>query len=317
MTRLRLIRTPTIGALLCVQLSSPAAIAQDHSGDALQKPPADILVVGANEKERSERALAYVRATGIARGQRPAARWIEPICPKVSGIAPERAAIVADRIRALATEVGAPLASANCTVNAIVTFTTDARGVANRTFDRAPYQFKDVPAADREMLLHGEAPIRWWHIIKAGDADGVPPVNMQPTFVQIEGGLAGAGLPMGEGGVQQRYKEGAVSSQSTRAITGASVVIDVSKPDQRRELRALGDYAAVVTLAEFRPSSSPPPDSILGLFAASDTPEVITASDIALLRQLYSLPLDRDARAHRRMLAGALVKEQSGRSHKR
>ncbi|WBH16767.1 hypothetical protein [Sphingomonas radiodurans] len=272
----------------------------------------NIIVVGAKPKERRERAVAFVRASGIARGQQPAARWVVPVCPKVSGVAPETAAIVVDRIRALAAEVGAPLAPAGCKANAIVTFTDDSQGVVTRVHARSPHQFKDVPRDWRAGLLHGDAPIRWWHIIKMGDADGVPPVPMQPSFVQIEGGVGGYGLPMGEGGVQQRYKEGAISTQSTRAITGASVVIDVKRVGAR-DLRALGDYAAIVALAEFRPSTPPPPDSILGMFADNNPPGLATASDVALLKELYAFRLDREAKAHRRMLAKALVDAPLGR----
>jgi hypothetical protein len=289
-------------------------VAQDRPAQDAAKESNDVVVIGARMKERRARAMAYVRATGIARGQQPAARWVVPVCPKVSGVGPETAAIVLERFKALVAEAGAPLAPAGCTANAIVTFTEDAPGVVNRVFARAPHQFKDVPADWRETLMRGDAPIRWWHIIRMGDADGMTPVGMQPTFVQIQGAAGGQGLPMGEGGVQQRFKEGAISSQSTRAIVGASVVIDVKRAGPQGHLRALSDFATLVALAEFRPSTPPPSGSILGLFAEKEPPEMVTASDVALLKQLYAFPLDREAKAHRRMLAKALVDAQTGRS---
>ncbi|WP_085810455.1 hypothetical protein [Sphingomonas sp. TZW2008] len=315
MRRLHLRATAFAGALAAALSVAQPAIAQGSPPAAAALKPAadDILVVGAKAKERRERAVAHVRASGIARGQQPAARWVVPVCPKVSGVAPETATVVIERIRALARTVGAPLAQAPCTANAIVSFTDDAPAVVARVMARAPYQFKDVPMAARDALQHGEAPVRWWHIVKTGDADGVPPVTMQPSFVQIDGGVGGYGLPMGEGGVQQRYKEGAISTQSTRAITGASVVIDVKRAGSRQDLRALGDYAALVTLAEFRPATPPPSESILALFAADDPPEAATPSDVALLTQLYAIPLDREAKAHRRLLAKALIDAQRPR----
>ncbi|MCC2981079.1 hypothetical protein [Sphingomonas sp. IC4-52] len=283
---------------------------RDNASEAAEAEPrasGSIVVLGSKMKERRERANAYVRATGIARGQLPAARWVEAVCPKVGGVGPETAAIVDERIRALATEVGAPLAGPGCTPNAIVTFTNDAKGVVRRVLTRAPHQFKDVPLGERDKLRNGDAPIRWWHVIATGDADGVPPVAMQPSFVSIDGGTGGFGLPMGQGGVQLRYKEGAISSQATRSIIGAAVVIDVGRAGPGRDLRALGDYAAMVALAEFRPSQPPPSDSLLAMFETNEPASGATPNDVALLTQLYAVPLDREARAHRRMLAEALV----------
>lgn len=310
MTRRALFGARGIVALLCSLGSAPIASAQERAADAANDAAGDVVVVGADMKERRARANAYVRATGIARSQ-PAARWSVPICPKVSGVGPETAVVVLSRFRALAGQVGAPLATGTCTPNAIVTFTDDGPAVASRVAARAPHQFKDVPMVWRRALLQGNAPIRWWHIVKTGDADGVPPVGMQPSFVQIGGGAAGDGLPMGSGGVQMRYKEGMISSQSSRTIIGASVVIDVKRAGTRRDLDALGDYAALVALAEFRPAAPPPPDSILSLFDEDQPADSATPSDVALLKQIYAIPLDREAKAHRRMLANALLTAQS------
>lgn len=304
---------PLIALLVALPIGAPPVLAQDKAAADTSAGSGDVVVVGARMEERRERARAFVHATGIARGQQPAARWIVPVCPKIVGVAPETAAIVHQRIGTLARAMGAPLAPAPCTANAIVTFTDDAPGLTRRVMARAPDQFRDVPPAWRDALSGGEAPVRWWHVIKTGDADGVPPVSMQPVFVQVGGGIGGGGLPMGEGGVQQRYKEGAISSQATRAIIGASVVIDVNRIGQRNDAQALGDYAALVALAEFRPATPPPPDSILGLFAEAAPPASATPSDVALLKQLYAIPLDREAKAHRRLLAKALVDAQGRR----
>ena len=62
------------------------------------------------------------------------------------------------------------------------------------------------------------------------------------------------------------------------------------------------------TLAEFRLATPPPPDSILGLFEETAPPATATPSDVALLKQLYAISLDREAKAHRRLLAKALRK---------
>lgn len=303
--------TTLIEAALVAGAQTAAASSTENSAslsaEAARDKSSSIVVVGSKTKERQERANAYVRATGIARGQLPAARWVEAICPKVRGVDPETTAIINTRIRAMATEVGARLAASDCTPNVIVTFTDDAKSVVRRVVDRAPNQFKDIPLDERDKLQNGDSPIRWWHVISTGDADGVPPVTMQPSFVSIDNGSGGYGLPMGEGGVQLRYKEGVVSSQATRSIIGAAVVIDAGRAVPGRDPQALGDYAAMVALAEFRPSDPPPSDSLLSMFETNEPIEAATPSDLALLTELYAIPLDREARAHRRMLGKAVA----------
>lgn len=284
-------------------LATGPAVAQDRTaGDD------DITVTGSNPDEVAARARAFVRATGVANGQRPAARWKDPVCPKVAGVPADKAAIVEERMRSFAREVGAPLAAAPCRANAIVNFTADGADFARRAAARAPRQMRDIPADRREAIMTGSAPVRWWYLTQVRGADNEGPTgDQQPMFMTVEGGAAGSGLPGGEGGVQMRYKDGRISTQSIRTLAGASVVVDVSKTGSS-SIETLADFAALVALAEFQPGDPPPDDSLLGLFAAADAPSAATPSDVTLLRQLYAIPLDREARTHRRMLARALAK---------
>lgn len=296
-------RIGALGAATALLMALHAA-AQDR-----QAEDDDITVTGSTPDEVAERARAFVRATGVANGQRPAARWKDPVCPKVAGVPANKAALVEERMRVFAREVGAPLASLPCRANAIVNFTVDGADFARRAAQRAPRQMKDIPTGRRQAILTGTAPVRWWYLTEVRGADGEPPSGggQQPMFMTVQGGAAGVGLPGGDGGVQLRYKEGGISTQSIRTLAGASVVIDVGKVGGNA-IETLADFAALVTLAEFQPGDPPPADSLLGLFAAEDAPLTATPSDVTLLKQLYAIPLDREARAHRRMLARALAK---------
>lgn len=291
-----------LGAAPALLAAVPAA-AQDRTA-----ADDDITVTGSNPAEAAERARAFVRATGVANGQRPAARWKDPVCPKVAGVPAEKAAVIEERMRSFARQVGAPLASAPCRANAIVNFTADGADFARRAAKRAPRQMRDIPADRREAIMTGTAPVRWWYLTQVRGADGEGPTgDQQPMFMTVEGGAAGTGLPGGEGGVQMRYKDGRISTQSIRTLAGASVVIDVGRLGTA-SIETLADFAALVALAEFQPGDPPPGDSLLSLFAADDAPLAATPSDVALLKQLYAIPLDREARAHRRLLARALAK---------
>lgn len=295
-------RTGTIIAATATLLAAPLATAQKTDDEAGQ----DVTVIGSRPQEASKRAAAFVRAAGIVRGQEPAARWVDPVCPRVGGASAEQAALIETRIRSFAKEVGAPVAAGACEPNAVVIFTTDGAGVAQRAMQRTPRQFKDVPIERRDAILRGAAPIRWWHATQTRTADNMPPAAGQPSFVSIDGGTGGHGLPMGEGGVQLGYKSSTVSSLAIRTLFTATVVIDTGRIGDVT-MDTLADFTALVSLAAFQPGDPPPDDSLLGLFVSPNAPHAATPSDLALLRQLYRFPLDRDAKAHRRMLARALV----------
>jgi hypothetical protein len=63
----------------------------------------------------------------------------------------------------------------------------------------------------------------------------------------------------------------------------------------------------MVAFAEMRPSEPPPSGSILALFEGESEARDLTGWDLALLRRLYRMPLDREARRHRGELVRALV----------
>jgi hypothetical protein len=71
-------------------------------------------------------------------------------------------------------------------------------------------------------------------------------------------------------------------------------------------LSAVASFAAMVALAEIRPGAAPP-DSVLGLFAGGAVLRSPTAWDVAFLRALYRLPLDRTAQRQRGRLVTDLV----------
>ena len=88
-------------------------------------------------------------------------------------------------------------------------------------------------------------------------------------------------------------------------LRSATVVVDVTRTDGL-PLAAVASYAAMVAFAELRPGAAPP-GSVLGLFAGAPVERDPTAWDLAFLRALYRLPLDRTARRQRGLLVSDLV----------
>src|SRR3546814_7054880 len=71
--------------------------------------------------------------------------------------------IVDERIRDVAEAAGAPIASQPCTPNIAVIFTDDGNGLTRAIFDKSPRQVAALSPTERERLVQGDGPIRWWY----------------------------------------------------------------------------------------------------------------------------------------------------------
>lgn len=245
-------------------------------------------MTGSREAEREERRRAadFVRRAGVARLE-PVARWIVPVCPRTIGVEADVAAIIDTRIREVAAAAGAPVAKAGCSANIAVVFTADGAGLARAMLAKAPDLLAELPRPERERVLDGDGPIRWWYNVRIETRDGMP-ANQ---------------------GIVKHYNSSVVSTQVVRALRTALVIVDVEKADGT-PLDAVASYAAMVALAEIRDNPPPPRDSIMELFTAEGGRRDLSDRDSALLRGVYSVPPDREAFQHRRQLVGAVRQDR-------
>lgn len=273
--------------------------------------PEEIVVEGErlSPAQARERAVTYIEHTGIATGKESVARWVNRICPRVIGLAPTLAYRVETRLRNVATEVGVPIAKPGCRVNLTVNFVGDGAAFARSVVARDRGQFSEVPPGQRDTLLNGTAPIRWWYMTQTRSRDGGDMNGMDPSYVTgAESG--GATLPSnGQASTMQNYNASIVSTQMARTLRSATVVVDTVRAEGAT-LDAVADYAALVAFAEMAPRDAPLAGSILGLFGKGEAPRTLSKLDMAFLRELYSLPLDRKARQQRGRLVRALQNEQ-------
>lgn len=258
--------------------------------------------------EARQRAVAFVNATGVAAGDTPVARWVDPVCPKAVGLAERHAAIVERRMRRIATEAGIRVGPENCQGNIEIRFTDNSNDVLRQFQERAPRRLAQVTGVNRDRLLADPQPIRWWYSTDLRSRHGMSSQSSGPNWINICGSStgAGSGIPTGVPSVYH-YNSSMVSTQAVRALVDAVVLIDVSRID-RMHLDSIAAYAAMVAFAEIRESDFAAAGSILGLFEDSPTaPRALTEWDMAFLRVLYRLPLDRDARRHRGILVRDLL----------
>lgn len=275
-------------------------------------PDDEIVVTGErlSPAQARERAVAYVEHIGIATGRESVARWIDPVCPRAIGIAPEHASRVESRLRAIAGEAGVPTAKSGCTPNVTVNFVGDGGAFVRSIAARDHRRLGEVPATLRPALLNGAAPVRWWYLTQVRSRDGDGMNGMDPAFVSgAESG--GATLPSnGESSTMQNYGSSLISTQTSRALRSATVVVDTIRADGAT-LDSIAAYAAMVAFAEIIPRDTPLDGSILGLFGNAAAPRSLTKLDQTFLRELYSLPLDRKARQQRGRLVRALRNEKT------
>lgn len=273
-------------------------------------PDEEIEVIGRRQTEEQARREAndFVRRTVSTSSDDPLARWVTPICPAVLGIQPEYAAIVERKIRALAKVAEIDAAPAPCKTNIVISFTTNAKAVVQRIAKKSPRRLAEVQIPDRPALLSGDAPVRWWYTTQETSVDGVSAVTSDG--LAANGGTAeGGGSSIGNGlPTVQAYSSSIVRTQIVRALRSATIVIDVNRA-QGVPLDAVAAYAAMVAFAEMKPVQTPPPNSILGLFAPERQVATATDWDISFIKALYSIPAARAGWKQKRMLVGKILKD--------
>ena len=99
-----------------------------------------------------------------------------------------------------------------------------------------------------------------------------------------------------------------VRTPTVRSLYGATVIVDATKAG-RTPIDSIAAYAAMVAFAEMD-ADAPPRDSILGLFEPSSIESSLTDWDMAFLKSLYRMPLDRRSRIQRGHLVEALLDER-------
>ena len=266
-----------------------------------EAPGSDTIdVKGRRAEEVREEAKTYVRSVRVAENERPVARWLDPVCPKALGVSEAVAAKVEARVRTIAREAGIEVAGARCAPNLNIAFADDGAAMAKFVTSRSSKQF--VTLSGREILELGtsDAPLRWWHSVESRTSEGRRSMGGDlPGFAQDDNGMIGAA-----GQIYPQYSSSRISSKMVRALVNATVVIDVNRA-KGNELDSVTDFAALVGLAEIKPSDPPPPNSILRLFDGGALQ--LTTLDAQFLTALYRLPLDRTAIAQRGLLLRGLV----------
>ena len=270
-------------------------------------PPVDPSIVVEGRRQTPEEirraAREFVRKSGIAQGQIPAARWRNPVCAKIVGLHGKPAELVKAKLEVEAKAAGVPLARPGCTGNLAVVFTDDGAAVARAIGRKDPRRTADVPMPTLRAIYQGDAPVRWWYAVGESSTSGVSAgtAELPWTGGNAEGG--GSAIPSNGNNTLLRHNGSSlVSTLVERGITQATVIVDVNAATGKT-LDAVAAYVAMVALAEVRPRSDRSPHSILSLFEPESSVADLSERDRDLLHTLYRLPLDRTALNQRSRLS--------------
>ena len=292
-----------VAALLMTATSAQANLQSANPTIVVKATPLD-------PEQARHRAVSFVKSTGVANGQKQVARWAVPVCLKVIGVSAAQTTQTEDVMVAVAREANIPLAKRGCKANVTVIFTGDAGEAVRYVHEKRPHQLRELSLADRQKLVNGTAPVRWWYTTQDVDRDGMGTDNIQPPWVTSGGGpMPAQAMGVAEKNSTQQYGSGShVRTPTIRSIFSATVVIDAPGAG-KTPIDTIAAYAAMVAFAEIK-ADTPPPDSILGLFQPANAEASITDWDMAFLKSLYRMPLDRRSRIQRGHLVEALLDER-------
>ena len=270
-------------ALFCLLVSSPG-LAQDRPPPApaaapsseakapakLEKPApnaADVVVEARRVTDRKaiQRFVSEITAHKV--GQ--IARYHQPLCPTVVGIASEYGDLIRRRIIEIARRVRIPVdQSPRCLTNFLLVIAPDVSGFIRDARKSGPGWFGGMEPADIDRLERSTAPVRAW----------------STTSLRNE-----SGRQVGSEGTLLTHTASLIDEVTTQYLDASFVIID-REATYGLTLRQIADYAAMRGLAQTQvPTGQTRMATILGLFEATGNgrPPEMTRTDLIYLQSLY------------------------------
>ena len=245
----------------------PASQAQVQSQAPNQDAIEEVVVRGQRMSEIEFDLPDYVREfIGQVAALPPGAghaRWRNTVCVGVYNLAETQAHYIADRISALALDVGLEPGEPGCRPEVMIMFTVDADELAVSMVEENPRLFRPGgPVCCMQLGLdaledfkQSDAPVRWWHVSMPVDA-----LMGQRAISMPQDGIGNYPVTNVEG--PSRIHSGIVDK-----LYRVVIIVDATKL-RGTTWQEIGDYLAVISLAQINPKADPTKfDSILNLFS--------------------------------------------------
>jgi hypothetical protein len=264
-------------ATFAILSATPATAQSNNSND-------EIVVTGQRLQTVLREFVGELTAAPQHHGENQLGRWNHRICPAVLGLtSAAEEQIVADQIAIRAHQVGLETQGPGCHANLVVLITPDAdrlaeaivRNMNDWVQPRATHTLNTLGHAELAAFLSSDGAVRWWHVLQTVGADGAP---ISGTSFDNAGAIPGAVSSFAPPGLLR----------ATRQDFRSVIVIVDSRQAGGYGLNSLGDYLAMVSLAQLRPGADMSGyPTILNLFSAPNAPRAMTEWDLAYLDGLY------------------------------
>jgi hypothetical protein len=260
-----------------------------------QAPIEEVVVRGRRLEEIEDDLRIYIRdfigevaATPLGRGF---ARWHRNVCMGVHNLENSAAQYIVDRISSLALEVGLAPGEPGCRPDVNILFATNAKEMAALMVETQPRVFRpvggdagmDLGLVALDEFVQSEKAVRWWHVsLPVSAVDGTPAIELTkncgnphcPPYTTVAG--------------PSRIHDG------TRDELRYVIIIVDATQLKGTTWQQLGDYLAVVSLAQIDPNTKPSEfDSILNLFSNPAAYSGLTDWDRSYMRALYAFDQER------------------------
>jgi hypothetical protein len=261
------------------------------------EPPAssEIVVTGTRDRETQVRDFvgALTQAPG---GSIP--RFIDAVCPAVSGLGPTQKEAVVTRLRAVATAAAIPVGPAACVPNMFVIVTPDKRTFIELLARKRPQSFGLMSAREIARLARTPGPAAAWQLEGPVTVSGVPLQWDDTTGAYINSTTEAASR---------------ITTVGRRGFDAAALVVEVGALEGITSVQ-LADYAAMRLFAKVNPARLPnrAPTTILTLLTTpmgSPVPITMSKWDLGLLRGLYAVTPNLAPSAQRSQIARQVVRD--------
>lgn len=277
--------------------SAPQAQLQTQIPDADAPTDLEDIVVEGRRLEEATRSFINEVASP-ARG-RGLARWRDGVCVGVVNLRGETAQYIADRISTVAEDLGLRAGQSNCSPSIVVIATVDANAFTPQFVATRPRLFivgaggMDLGHSALERFKSVDRPVRWWNVSIPVDSDT---------------GAIAVRLPGEDAPYTAIRSASRLSTQIVDDSKRVFVIVDVDKINGVN-LQQLGDYLAMVSLAQINPDADTSGyASVLNLFNDPERTEGLTNWDMAYLKGLYATQRTRASdRASRTEIASSII----------
>jgi hypothetical protein len=231
------------------------------------------------------------------------ARWQNGVCPVVVGLKPDFLKFIAQRVRSVAADAGAPVADAPCKPNIEIVFTTTPQALIDNVRKQSEVFLGYTDnAAQVDDLAKVTRPIQAWYLTATVDLRGNVLVDSRktpPTEITVPDPYRNPPF------LTVYTKQGAISVTGTRLGDGLRSgfyhVIIVADPTKLvdYEMGAVGDYIAMLALTQLSSlDTCQTLPSIVNLLAAdcANKAVALTENDAAYLSGLYHMGPGRNLR---------------------